>query len=286
MRPDDFHSFLSKTQVEQLERWLPGAQLEADLSWHEMDTVVLLTKKEGQRYILKSAGEQNHHFDRELQSHQNNTAGLIAAGYCASLIAASVPQRLMLLEYLPGTLIDRTAAAFDPDIHHQAGRALKILHHSDAHVDQDYETQLIAKCQRVLSRPHRIPTSVEQEVLARLSSYHPQPVQLVPTHGDWQPRNWLNDHGRLRIIDFGRFEYRPAATDLVRLAAQQWSGRPDLEEAFFAGYGKDPRSQLAWPMLYLHEAIGTAVWAYQMGAEEFEEQGHRMLVEALRLFNS
>jgi hypothetical protein len=27
--------------------------------------------------------------------------------------------------------------------------------------------------------------------------------------------------------------------------------------------------------------VGTAAWAYQMGDEEFEAQGHRMIAEAL-----
>ncbi|MGW6199374.1 phosphotransferase family protein [Kribbella sp. NPDC055110] len=32
----------------------------------------------------------------------------------------------------------------------------------------------------------------------------PPPATLVPTHGDWQPRNWLVDNGTVRVIDFGR----------------------------------------------------------------------------------
>lgn len=37
-------------------------------------------------------------------------------------------------------------------------------------------------------------------------------------------------------------------------------------------------------MATVHEAIGTAVWAYQVGDERFERQGHRMVAEALELF--
>jgi hypothetical protein len=37
-------------------------------------------------------------------------------------------------------------------------------------------------------------------------------------------------------------------------------------------------------MLAVHEAIGTAVWAHQVGDERFESQGHRMIADALALF--
>jgi hypothetical protein len=37
-------------------------------------------------------------------------------------------------------------------------------------------------------------------------------------------------------------------------------------------------------MLTIHEAIGTAVWAYRFGDRRFEDQGHRMINDALMLF--
>jgi hypothetical protein len=36
--------------------------------------------------------------------------------------------------------------------------------------------------------------------------------------------------------------------------------------------------------LAIHEAIGTAAWAHQVGDEPFEQQGHRMIAEALERF--
>ncbi|WP_328993785.1 hypothetical protein OG394_05425 [Kribbella sp. NBC_01245] len=42
----------------------------------------------------------------------------------------------------------------------------------------------------------------------------------------------------------------------------------------------------SWPtptaqLVPTREAIGTAVWAYQVRDESFEQQGHRMIAEAL-----
>jgi hypothetical protein len=83
------------------------------------------------------------------------------------------------------------------------------------------------------------------------------------------------------VIDLGRADLRPAMTDFGRLAAQQFRTDPALESAFLDGYGGDPREPAAWQRNRFREAIATAVWAYQVGDEPFEQQGHRMIVEAL-----
>lgn len=54
-----------------------------------------------------------------------------------------------------------------------------------------------------------------------------------------------------------------------------------LEAAFIEGYGSDPREPGAWRRNRIREAVGTAAWAYQVGDEAFERQGHRMIAEAL-----
>ncbi|MCU1520673.1 MAG: aminoglycoside phosphotransferase [Arthrobacter sp.] len=132
-----------------------------------------------------------------------------------------------------------------------------------------------------LKTRHRIGESRTEKVRAILAAYRPEPVVIVPTHGDWQPRNWLMNGSELRIIDFGRFEFRPAISDFCRLAVHQWRSSPGLETAFFEGYGSDPRDSEAWNMMLLREAVSTAAWAFQVDEHEFEKQGHRMVREAL-----
>lgn len=276
---------LNAGQLEVLIQWLPGVRLVEDLSWHQTDTVVLRLDCENKEYILKTAGSRNHHFDREFEAHHSVTAPLVAYGVAASLRFASEQARLMVLDYLPGTLVDATPAEEIPSIHYQAGEVLRLLHDADSFTDTEYESRIQEKCWRLLNKQHRIEPAVAEKILEVLDAYTPQPITVVPTHGDWQPRNWLEDQGRLYVIDFGRFEYRPAATDLVRLASQQWRGKPELEAAFLQGYGQDPRTAVRWPMQYLYEGLATSVWSYSMGDEEFETQGHQMLLDALQLFS-
>lgn len=100
---------------------------------------------------------------------------------------------------------------------------------------------------------------------------------VVPTHGDWQPRNWLIDDGVVRVIDFGRADLRPPTEDFVRLARQDFAREHNLEAAFLDGYGRDPREPEQWRRDRLGEAVGTAVWAYGVGDEVFERFGHQLL---------
>jgi aminoglycoside phosphotransferase (APT) family kinase protein len=114
-----------------------------------------------------------------------------------------------------------------------------------------------------------------------IGSWPTPPASVVPTHGDWQPRNWLLHDNIVSVIDFGRAAMRPAFTDFVRLAAQEFRGDPGLETAFLDGYGTDPREPAGWRRNRIREAIGTVTWAYRVGDEAFEAQGHRMIAQAL-----
>lgn len=138
--------------------------------------------------------------------------------------------------------------------------------------------ELLAK----LDSDHRI-GAVEERALQRwLHTWQAaNQTQLVPTHGDYQPRNWLICDHRVTVIDFGRFNWRTPEEDLTRLAAQEFIGYPDREEAFIAGYGADLRQSRTWPLVQIQAAVGTAVWAYHVGDGPFEQQGHAMIAAAL-----
>ncbi len=261
--------------------WLRSPKLLADLSWGLADTKVLHVLAPAGQFIIKAGGPDNHHLGRELAAHRAYTGPLVECRRAGCLLHSDSGANLLVMEYLEGHLVEGTQAEQEPGTYAQAGELLRLFHNQERRIDDRYELQATAKSLAWLDRTHRIDPAVEREARRHLAEYRPEPVTVVPTHGDWQPRNWLVHSGEVRVIDFGRFEFRPAATDLCRLAVQQWRGRPELEQAFLDGYGTDPRSYAVWRIDLLREAIGTAVWAFQMGDEEFENQGHRMLTEAL-----
>jgi len=174
--------------------------------------------------------------------------------------------------------VEGTDNEWDRATYREAGALLARLHTQLTVVDDgEFARRQKADTLAWLTRPHRIdPQAVA--VLADEVERWPTPLSVVvPTHGDWQPRNWLAHGGRLAIIDFGRADLRPAYTDLGRLAAQQFLEQPELEPAFLDGYGSDPRESASWMRLRIREAIGTAAWAFKVGDERYEQQGHQMI---------
>ncbi len=255
------------------------------MSWNQLDTTVLRVTDGTGEFVVKASGRTNHHLLREISAHEDAVAVLAATGHAPRLLHADRERRVLVTRYLPCDLVEGTAAEHDPEVHRQAGRLLRVLHAQDGRVEQEFERSASAKSLAALHRPHRIPAAQADRVRTVLTAYRPRPAVLVPTHGDWQPRNWLLDAGAVRVIDFGRFDRRPAMSDLCRLAVQQWRSDARLEAAFLDGYGSDPRDPGVWPFLQVREAVATAVWAHEVGDGQFERQGHRMLREALSAFD-
>lgn len=272
---------LSERQQQLLDQWLPSATIVRDHSWGIIGTSVLEVEHDGARYIAKAGDADDHHLARELRAHRNWLRPWTAIGRAAELIRADDDAKLLLTRYLPGELVEGTPYEWIPEIYHQAGSLLAALHKQSAVVDDAYESRENERILRYLRMPHRIAPDVVDQVRTTIEHWPAPPALLVPTHGDWQPRNWLIDNGTVRVIDFGRADLRPAYTDLARLPVQQFQRDPSLEPAFLAGYGTDPREPGGWQRTRLREAVSTAVWAYQVGEEPFEQQGHRMLAAAL-----
>lgn len=189
--------------------------------------------------------------------------------------------RILVTEWVPGSLVQGSAAEEEPDTYRQAGALLARLHAQSTVEDPDHEARETARTLTWLDRPHRIPRDQVQRVRDEVEAWADYVAVLVPTHGDWQPRNWVVDDGVVRVIDLGRADLRPAFTDWTRLDVQQFLGRPDLELAFLEGYGSDPRETDTWRRQLLREAVSTAAWAHQVGDVAFERQGLRMLMAAL-----
>lgn len=272
---------LTDDQRRLIDAWFPGAEQIADLSWGLIDTSVLQLRTADTDVVVKAAGPGNGHIPREIHAHRRWTEPWVAAGRVGRLLHADLDHSILALTYQPGSLALGTAAEIDPDVHRQAGELLAQLHAQESVVSDEYEASMDAKALRWLNGRHRIEARTERQLRSVIAGHDHPPVTLVPTHGDWHPRNWLVHAGVLAAIDLGRAELRPAATDLARLAQREWDGRPDLEAAFLRGYGGDPRDLDGWQRILIREASGTAAWAYQVGDEAFEAHGHRMIAAAL-----
>ncbi|BBH70080.1 hypothetical protein ACTI_67650 [Actinoplanes sp. OR16] len=271
---------LTCAQRELLNRWLPGAAVAKDHSWGVVQTMVLEVIHDGGRFIVKAGGPDDHHIEREIRAHLNWLTPWTSRGRAPELVRHDIAAKLLVTTYLPGKLLLDSEHLTDPDAFRQAGELLAMLHGQAAGTD-DYERRENAKCLKLLDGPHRIDPPTVARLRALISGWPAEQTVVVPTHGDWQPRNWLIHDGVVSIIDFGRAALRPAYTDLTRLAAQDFRSDHRLEASFLQGYGSEPRATGAWHRGRIREAIGTACWAFVHGQEEFEAQGHRMIAEGL-----
>ncbi|PFG43215.1 phosphotransferase family enzyme [Isoptericola jiangsuensis] len=263
-------------------RWFGEVEVVADASWGLTSTRVLrLARPDGPDVALKAAGPRDHHLAREIAAHEQWLAPLAPAGRWPRLLHADRERRLLATVWLDGRLVEGDRAERTPDTYRQAGRLLAELHGLGSRVDGDWESAEDARALAWLDGPHRIAGDVVARLRAVLRSHEHPPVRVVPTHGDFQPRNWVVDDRTVRVIDLGRAQWRPARTDLARLARQQLAAPGALRDAFVEGYGAPWPDGSAWRRVLLREAIGTAAWAHLVGDTEFEAQGHRMIAAAL-----
>lgn len=272
---------LTSQQRELLSQWLPSAEVVKDHSWGLIGTTVLEVVHEGTRYIVKAGDEHDHHLARELRAHRLWLGPWRSLGRAPQLLRADDEAKLLLREYVPGELVQGSPHEHSPDTYVQAGRLLAGLHRQLEVEDAEFESTANERTLAWLDGTHRIAPDLVSRLRTEIASWPSEPATLVPTHGDWQPRNWLLHDGVISVIDFGRADLRPAVTDLARLAAQQFLTHPACESAFIEGYGGDPRDPDSWHRVRVREAVSTAAWAYQVGDERFERQGHRMIAEAL-----
>ena len=272
---------LSPHQRALLNQWLSGASVERDHSWGLVETTVLEMTHAGSRFIVKAGGDNDHHIERELHAHLNWLGPWSRSGRAPILEHGNAEAKLLVTRYLPGELVLGSEYADVSCPYWQAGELLALFHAQIAITDNDYERRENEKSLAWLRGPHRIAPATVERLRSEIAAWPTPAAALVPTHGDWQPRNWLVHNDLVSVIDFGRAAMRPALTDFARLAVQDFRRDPKLETAFLGGYGSDPRETDAWHRNRVREAIGTAAWAYRVGNEPFEAQGHRMIAEAL-----
>jgi hypothetical protein len=85
--------------------------------------------------------------------------------------------------------------------------------------------------------------------------------------------------GEVRLIDFGRTQWRPWTSDVVRLKHQQFVVHPELEAALKAGLDRelDSADEAALRLEEIQQAVSTVAWAHGLGDPVFEEHGRRMI---------
>jgi Ser/Thr protein kinase RdoA (MazF antagonist) len=273
---------LTEEQRALLESWLGHYRVVRDHSWPLQDTTVLqLETAYGDQVIIK-ASETSHHIRREIAAYSRGLPGL--DGNVPVMLHAAPGAGLLVTRYLPGAVVAGTPAEDDAQTYRQAGELLRLLH-QPAGTSGSYLRSLSIRTSSMLDKAHGLlARPVLRALASAIAAVEHLPVEVVTTHGDYQPRNWLHDAGTIRVIDFGRAELRPWVHDLVRLGHQQFLEQPGLSAAFHEGLGRlvDTEEEWhSWQLENLNQAVGTVVWAHHVGDRDFEQQGVRMVERVL-----
>lgn len=102
----------------------------------------------------------------------------------------------------------------------------------------------------------------------------------VPCHRDYCPANWLVGEGAWTgVIDFEFSAWDVRVADFTRSPTWEWLNRPDLEAAFFEGYGRvftpeEEQQRLVGHVLY---ALGAIVWGKENEYNGFAREGRQAL---------
>lgn len=269
------HPVLSAAQRALIQRWFPGCCLREDLSWPAGDCAVVLIEYRGEPFVVKAGAPAHAHIAREIRAYQQPCVQALAAdGLAPRMIEYCDDLSILAFTYLPGVPAGPEVAA-----HVGAAQILRVIHDADTHAPTSLERHLAAATRKWLRKPHRIPTDQAAWAQDVLATPPPAPLSEVWCHGDFLPRNWLVHDGAVAVFDFGRFGIRPAVTDFAHLALYYWPEHPELEAAFWQGYGRE-LSDLERTHLWracLREAVNTAAWAHKVGRPEFERAALRAL---------
>ncbi len=253
-----------------------------------------ITVRDGEAFYLKRH-EERRLFETELIVYTKWLPKLLAATELnsPSLVAVSQDLGALLLTEAPGEILEETDASTEDQIamYCAAGRVASQIHQLDvdpheAGPERLYDS-LIWERYLAAAVPYLDAGTLRwiERTVADDDLFHG--LDIVPTHADFSPRNWLIARDG-PAVSFGLIDWERARAgywpeDAQRLAFDYWLKEPRLREAYFEGYGRMPTlaEERQMNLICLANALGTVSWATEREDFEFAEFGRRT-IELLR----
>lgn len=259
------------------------------LVWH-------IERADGRQYYLKRH-EERRLFDRERYALNEWVPQLPegARQMAVPMVAVADDLDAMLFEAAPGEIVeDATLTEVERDaVYQMAGAFASALHQlpcEGSGPSTTYGTEMVERFSPWLDDPAvSFPAEIRSWAIEAMHAGGVlDRVELVPTHMDYSPRNWLihRDDGALwlHIIDWERARPAPWVEDAQRMVEDHWQRDPAARRAFFLGYGREPtevEQQQLRAITIANSAIGAIGWGTQRGDWPFVKQGWGIL-ERLR----
>ncbi|MFB7675405.1 aminoglycoside phosphotransferase family protein [Kitasatospora purpeofusca] len=255
---------------------LPGLDTSEDRSWPRNSSRVWRVTA-GPRTAYVKIGPGDLDYEREVAGYAYAAAHLTDLE-APRLLAADPHLRAILSSVLPGRVVRDLPLEPHAELrlHEDAGRLLRRWHDASGpgtaadraavRAEMREQAQEAAECLESTA-PH---LAADRLALVRAASEElvglAEQLPLVCRHGDYETRNWLYDEetGRHGLIDFAMTRRGVAAAEFVWLFGALWPLRPELREAYFAGYGRPltaEEERLLWLLTvrrgvsYLHHGL-------------------------------
>lgn len=204
--------------------------------------VRVVRDRDGTKWVLKTTPREAG-FRNERRAYTSWVPSF--ADQAPRLLAAAPRLRTLILDHVHG----RPGRPFRAADQRAAGRLLRRVHESSpppTHVDP--LARMAPQLRRALDlRPARelIGAAEREFVWGELGAVRREfgALPAVACHGDFGAHNWLRVRRTLRVIDFAESRWDVPAADFARLHLGSWWERPDLSDAFYAGYGRTPTAE-------------------------------------------
>jgi Ser/Thr protein kinase RdoA (MazF antagonist) len=229
---------------------LPGLDATEDRSWPRSTSLVWRVSA-GDRDAYVKISPSGLDFEREVAGYAF-TAAHLSETEAPRLLACDPALRAILSSPLPGRVVRDLPLEMSTELrlHEDAGRLLRRWHDASApgtdaaraavRSDMEDKAREAADCLEDVDRYLAADRLALVEAASKELPGLAERLPLVYRHGDYETRNWLYDAdtGRHGLIDFAAAAHGVAASEFVWLCGAVWSVRPELREAYFAGYGR------------------------------------------------
>lgn len=258
-----------------------------DASWvYGPATVVELHLADGRTAYLKCDSSRR----KFLQERAAYDTWCVHLEHTPALLGATEdPRPALLLEGAPGTplLQQRLDHASERRTYASAGRFLAALHGLPC-ADTDSMPIPEAWEKRARTWAERASAHIGVDALKKVVDLASAPwvgdvPDRVPCHRDYTGRNWLVEEGSFTVIDFEHARPDWHLVDHERVRSSIPSGRDDLLEAFYDGFGRrltDEEEGLLSRVRAV-SAMSRISWAAEHGDQLFERAGRRSLAELM-----
>ncbi|WP_168207517.1 phosphotransferase [Microlunatus elymi] len=265
-------TWLGRVLDHDLDRWA----VVGDRSWPNGFATLLEVHTEHRPVALKLY-QSERHFVREKHALLHWAPKL--QGRAPTLFAYDDDAQTLVMSWIDGP----AGTAQSLDHHRQAGQLTRRLHDCQPATrwtnGRDSMIEQFDNLERTGNGS--VPATIWRRIRSELADLPvTEDLTVGPIHNDNQPRNWIVcDDDALSMIDFGKAKVGVHVFDFEMLRTGEWVGRPDLERAFFEGYGRS-LTEREERVLQLREPLKAAsmiIWGQANDAPGLVHRGRRLL---------